>query len=76
MVLAHPRPSEAFYELVAGIWEYGSMKLIAVNVGVPREVLWKGETVTTSIYKSPVDGPVAMRRHNLAGDQQAEKLQR
>ena len=48
------------------------MKLIAVSVGLPREVLWKGETVTTSIFKSPVDGPVALRRHNLDGDQQSD----
>ncbi len=48
------------------------MKLIAISVGVPREVLWKGETVTTSIFKSPVDGPVALRRNNLAGDQQTD----
>ncbi len=48
------------------------MKLIAISVGVPRDVLWKGETVTTSIFKSPVDGPVALRRHNLEGDQQAD----
>ena len=48
------------------------MKLIAISVAVPREVLWKGETVITSIFKSPVDGPVALRRNNLAGDQQAD----
>ena len=48
------------------------MKLIAISVAVPRDVLWKGETVTTSIFKSPVDGPVALRRHNLEGDQQAD----
>ena len=48
------------------------MKLIAISIGVPRDVLWKGETVTTSIFKSPVDGPVALRRHNLEGDQQAD----
>ncbi len=48
------------------------VKLIAVSVGVPREVLWKGETHTTSIFKSPVEGSVALRRHNLEGDQQSD----
>ncbi len=48
------------------------MKLIAISVGLPREVLWKGESVTTSIFKSPVDGPVPLRRHNLEGDQQSD----
>jgi MOSC domain-containing protein YiiM len=30
------------------------MKLICVNVGLPREVTWKGKTVTTGIFKEPV----------------------
>ena len=46
--------------------------LISVNVGLPREVTWKGRTVTTGIFKAPVDGPVALRRHNLEGDRQAD----
>ncbi|MCZ6599995.1 MAG: MOSC domain-containing protein [Acidobacteria bacterium] len=48
------------------------MNLVSVNVGLPREVTWKGKTVTTGIFKVPVDGPVALRRHNLEGDQQAD----
>jgi len=47
-------------------------RLISVNVGLPREVTWKGQTVTTGIFKAPVDGPVAIRRHNLEGDRQAD----
>jgi len=47
-------------------------RLISVNVGLPREVTWKGRTVTTGIFKAPVDGPVAIRRHNLEGDRQAD----
>lgn len=48
------------------------VKLVSVNVGLPREVSWKGKTVTTGIFKAPVDGPVALRRHNLEGDRQAD----
>ena len=48
------------------------VKLVSVNVGLPREVSWKGKTVTTGIFKTPVDGPVALRRHNLEGDRQAD----
>ena len=48
------------------------MRLVSVNVGLPREVAWKGRTVSTGIFKDPVDGPVALREHNLAGDQQAD----
>jgi MOSC domain-containing protein YiiM len=48
------------------------MKLVSVNVGLPREVVWKGKMVTTGIFKEPVEGPVAIRRHNLDGDRQAD----
>jgi MOSC domain-containing protein YiiM len=48
------------------------MKLISVNVGLPRKVNWKGKKVTTSIFKEPVVGPIAMRTLNLDGDRQAD----
>lgn len=48
------------------------LKLVSVNVGLPREVTWKGKTVTTGIFKAPVAGPVALHRHNLDGDRQAD----
>ena len=48
------------------------MKLISVNVSLPREVTWRGETVLTGIFKEPVEGPVMLRRLNLDGDGQAD----
>jgi len=48
------------------------MKLVSVNVGLPREVMWHGRTVTTGIYKQPVEGRVALRKLNLDGDGQAD----
>jgi MOSC domain-containing protein YiiM len=48
------------------------MKIVSVNVGLPREVVWKGTTVQTAIFKEPVAGTVAIRELNLAGDQQAD----
>ena len=48
------------------------MKLISVNVGLPREVTWKGETVLTGIFKEPIEGPVMLRTLNLEGDRQAD----
>ena len=48
------------------------MKIISVNVGLPREVVWKGITVRTAIFKKPVAGTLAIRQLNLAGDQQAD----
>ena len=48
------------------------MRIISVNVGLPREAVWKGITVRTGIFKEPVAGSVAIRKLNLAGDQQAD----
>lgn len=48
------------------------MELISINVGLPREVTWNGKTVSTSIFKEPVEGRVVMRALNLDGDRQAD----
>jgi MOSC domain-containing protein YiiM len=48
------------------------MRVLSVNVGLPREVLWRGKPVTTGIYKEPVPGRVPLRRLNLDGDRQAD----
>ncbi len=48
------------------------MKLVSLNVGLTREVQWKGETVTTGIFKEPVEGRLALRTLNLDGDRQAD----
>jgi MOSC domain-containing protein YiiM len=48
------------------------MKLISVNIGLPREVIWHGMSVTTGIFKQPVKGRVSLRKLNLDGDRQAD----
>ena len=48
------------------------MIVLSVNVGLPREVVWKGKKVTTGIFKEPVEGRIAMRTLNLDGDRQAD----
>jgi len=48
------------------------MQVTSVNVGLPREVVWKGRTVMTGIFKEAVAGRVAVRRLNLEGDRQAD----
>jgi MOSC domain-containing protein YiiM len=48
------------------------VKLISVNVGMPREAVWRGEVVRTGIFKSAVPGRVALRGHNIEGDGQAD----
>jgi len=47
------------------------MKLISVNVGLPREVNSGGKTVRTSIWKSPIEGRVVVSKLNVYGDQQS-----
>ena len=45
---------------------------MSINVGLPRQVEWRGDTVTTAIFKTPVSGPVAVGALNLEGDRQAD----
>jgi MOSC domain-containing protein YiiM len=48
------------------------MKLISVNVSLPKEIHYKRETVTTGIFKAPVQERVMLRELNLDGDGQAD----
>ena len=48
------------------------MKLISLNTGLPREVVWHSRTVTTGIFKEPVEGRIRLRKLNLDGDRQAD----
>jgi len=48
------------------------MKLLSLNVGLPREVCWQNKTVATGIFKEPVEGSVMLRTLNLVGDKQAD----
>src|SRR5439155_24990121 len=48
------------------------VRIISVNVGLPREVRVNGEKVLTGIFKSPVGGRVRVERPNIAGDRQAD----
>jgi MOSC domain-containing protein YiiM len=48
------------------------MKIVSVNVGLPRDVAWKGTSVSTGIFKSPVEGSVPVKTLNLRGDEQAD----
>lgn len=48
------------------------MKLLSVNVSLPREVPHNGKTIRTGIFKEPVHGRVRLRGLNLDGDGQAD----
>jgi len=48
------------------------MKLLSVNVGLPRDIEWKGRIVHTGIWKNPVRGRCRVGRLNLDGDGQGD----
>jgi ferredoxin-NADP reductase/MOSC domain-containing protein YiiM len=47
-------------------------RLLSVNVGLPRDIVWRGRTVRTGIWKAPVRGRCHAGRLNLAGDGQGD----
>jgi ferredoxin-NADP reductase/MOSC domain-containing protein YiiM/ferredoxin len=47
-------------------------KLLSVNVGMPKDVLWQGRTVFTGVFKDPVAGRRQVRRLNIDGDGQGD----
>lgn len=48
------------------------MRVVSVNVGMPREVEWNRRKVLTGIFKSPVAAKLTVRRLNIDGDGQAD----
>ena len=48
-------------------------RVLSVNVGPVRDVEWRGDVVSTAIWKHPVAGRVALRGVNFAGDDQADR---
>ena len=47
-------------------------RLLSVNVGLPRDIVWKGRIVRTAIWKDPIQGRCWVSRLNLDGDGQAD----
>jgi MOSC domain-containing protein YiiM len=47
-------------------------QLLSINVGLPRDVAWRGEKVHTAIWKQPVPGRIVVRRLNVEGDGQGD----
>ncbi len=48
------------------------MKILSVNVSLPKEVPYNGKTITTGIFKEPIDGRVMVHTLNIEGDGQAD----
>ena len=47
-------------------------RLLSVNVGLPRDIAWHGQTVRTAVWKEPVQGRRMVRRLNIDGDGQGD----
>ena len=47
-------------------------RLLSANVGPPREIAWRGQTVRTAIWKNPVEGKRMVRQLNIDGDAQGD----
>jgi ferredoxin-NADP reductase/MOSC domain-containing protein YiiM len=47
-------------------------RLLSVNVGLPRDIAWKGKTVHTGVWKNPVQGRRRVARLNIDGDGQGD----
>jgi len=50
------------------------MKVLSVNVSLPKEVPYRGKTIATGMFKEPVEGRITLRRSNLDGDGQADLM--
>jgi MOSC domain-containing protein YiiM len=48
------------------------MRLVAVSVGLPRDIEWRGEIVRTSTFKDPVPGRRRVSMVNIEGDRQSD----
>ena len=62
---ASPAPGSANLPVTVG-------ELVAVNVGLPRNVAWRGRTVHTGVWKQAVEGPRMVRTLNIDGDGQGD----
>ena len=49
-------------------------RLLSVNVGLPQDIAWHGETVHTAVWKRAVSGRRMARRLNLDGDGQGDLI--
>jgi MOSC domain-containing protein YiiM len=47
-------------------------RLVSVNVGLPGDITWRGETVRTAIWKQAVTGRRMVTRLNVTGDRQGD----
>jgi ferredoxin-NADP reductase/MOSC domain-containing protein YiiM/ferredoxin len=49
-------------------------RLLSINVGLPADIPWRGQTVRTAVWKRAVSGGRIVRRLNLDGDGQGDLI--
>ena len=48
------------------------MKILSINISLPKKILFNNKTLNTSIYKKPIDGKVSISKKGIEGDKQAD----
>ena len=73
MAASVPTEGEHYERLRRGPTKADDMaRLLSVNVGLPRDIEWKGRIVHTAIWKAPVRRRCRAGRLNLDGDGQGD----
>jgi len=67
-----PRHAHADNKIQQRELSSGMAQLLSVNVGLPRDIVWKGRTVHTAIWINPVPGRCRVGRLNIEGDGQGD----
>jgi hypothetical protein len=74
--LLEHRPADAELVVDAGLGTVMTGKvitrLLSINVGLPNDIAWQGQTVHTAVWKRAVAGRRMARRLNLDGDGQGD----
>ena len=48
------------------------MKVLSINISIPRKIIFNGKTVNTSIFKKPINEKVKITKLGINGDKQAD----
>ena len=48
------------------------MKVLSINISIPRKIICNGKTVNTSIFKKPINEKVKLSKLGINGDKQAD----
>ncbi|AXT19448.1 MOSC domain-containing protein [Flavobacteriaceae bacterium AU392] len=49
------------------------MQIISTNIAKPTTIIWRGNEVTTGIYKKPVNQPLYLNKEEVKGDEVSDR---